>query len=304
MPSIKNSPWYDQSLISSATAIRSFLLSLVVCLGTTFPSITVAAITDSAPPIQDPFVNVIEKSKIKESVGHDLRDIGSKKLAILLSENAETHLKWSQNQMAGMSAFQRGMTSIFAPAGTIEQSDRIHQIVYNPKSVVNALIEPFVQRAKSVQIVADTQAFRDGGFDYMILLDVAFVNTFSYGFFVDKFEVGTYAAAYVIDPSANLVGKVQVGDTVPSKPNKFDFDLAEHRKLTYAKFSRALETLLGPVATRTNVSQTPEPQSALQAPSTKKSVAERLIELDQLIQRGLIRSDEAEAKRRKILEDF
>jgi hypothetical protein len=101
-----------------------------------------------------------------------------------------------------------------------------------------------------------------------------------------------------------LVGKVQVGDTVPSKPNKFDFDLAELRKLTYAKFSRALETLLGPVATRTNVSQTPEPQSALQAPSTKKSVAERLIELDQLIQRGLIRSDEAEAKRRKILEDF
>jgi hypothetical protein len=264
--------------------IASLCLSLV--------SLARANIREEAPPMVDPFVGIIDKNVLKVADNSKVIEPQNKRVAVILSGNADTHLKWSQDRMAGLSGFDKGMMSIFASSAVVAESDRLHKIVYTPKVIVDALISPIVHRVKSVEVISDVNTFRSGEFDVLAILDVGFVNKFSDGFlFGGTYATGTYMKAIFVDKSALMLGTVEVGETVNVERDKFLYAVADHRKVMYSRYEQAISTLLGPVQSK--------PDRPL-----KRSIADRLKEIDQLVKENLLTPQEAAARRNKILDDI
>lgn len=253
-----------------------------------------AGIRDDAPPRLDPFTGVLNRQDLTAGDPQALRSPKQLRAALLLSENTRQHVAWCEKQTAGLGSIDRGFMTLFGGSQAAADSDRIHMLAYDPRFVSDNVARPLVQRFASIALVDSVEAFRQGGHDVLILVDVSFVNTFSDGFIVfTKYEVGTYINLYFIDGSGALLGKVETGDTQAVPRNRFLMEVASHRQATLGRYEASLTSLLGPV-----------PGSAPAGAALPPSAAERLKALDALVKQGLLTPEEAAAKRAEILKSL
>src|SRR5262245_48167064 len=191
--------------MSSSLLPRFALLSSLLL---TLPAF--AGIRDDAPPRGDPFTNILDASKLKTANIATIDGIADKRIAVILSDNTEKHLKWSEEMTGGRTGADRFFGQIFGGSGVISESDRMHRETYGAASVVNSVVEPLVKKAKEVKVIEDVQDFVSGGFDLLVLMDVTFVNTFNDGFIIGtKYESGMYVKAFFIDRASTLLNKVE-----------------------------------------------------------------------------------------------
>lgn len=268
---------------------------------TCFLVVAHAGLREQAPSRGDPFAGILDRSKLAVSSAATLSPIHDKLLAVILSDNTEKHLKWSNDVTGGLTGADNFFKGLFGGEKAQADSKRLHKVAFAPEAVVNSVVEPLVRKAKSVKVIPDMAEFRTGKFDLLVLLDVTFVNNFSDGFFGGTYESGTYINAFVIDRGNTLRASIAVGETRPVIRDRFLYIAAEIRQEMVARYQVEVDKVLGPDRLAANasglVNQPP-------ASATKKSTADRIREIDDLRKQGLITPDEAESKRKKILDDI
>lgn len=280
----------------------SYLRLAAILLAIAFPGLTHAGLRDDAPPRNDPFTGIMDRSKLTTASPTSLSPIHDKRLAVILSDNTEKHLKWSNDVIGGVSGPDRFFKGLFGGQKAISDSDRLHKDTYGPEAIVYSVVEPLVRKAKAVEIIQDLSEFRSGNFDLLVLMDVTFVNTFRDGFFIGtKYESGTYINAFVINRANTLLASITVGETRPVERSRFLFEAGDIRREMIARYQVEIDKLLGPDR---QAAEKPGAANPSSVPAMKKSTADRLLEVDDLLKKGLIKPNEAEAQRRKILDEI
>lgn len=281
--------------MSMARRFRALLAGLL-CLGLAAAQ---AGIRDDAPPRGEPFEGLFDKAKMKPAPEGLPKSLLDKRLAILLSAGTERHLKWSAEMTGGLGSVDRAFMGAFGGQKALQENDRLHKEVFAPEVIVNSVVDPLVAKAAEVKVIGKLADFQAGGFDYLVLMDITFHHRFfdSPIFIGNKYEAGAFISAFFIDRAGELAGRVEAGESKPVERNRFLYDEADIRKRVTTQFVRALTQQFGP--------DRPPPAPALAAaPQAPKPAAERLKELDALLKQGLITAEEAEHKRKKILEEL
>lgn len=259
-----------------------------------------AGLRDDAPPIKDPYEGLLPLSVIKPGDKGPVADAGSKRLAIVLSGNANTHLKWSEEAASeGRSGADRFFGTMFAGAGRVAEHDKMIAQAYRSQVITAAILQPLIDTFKEVKVMNDFAEFRDSGFEMAVLLDIAFVNTFfdSPVFIGNKYETGVKIKAHFIDagfasgPVIDLSRSRQVGR------NSFVEEVLALRSAALADYTAEVRKVLGPARAQPAAAG----PGALQ-PAAAVPAADRLRQLEQLKRDGLITEQEAAQKRKQILE--
>lgn len=262
-----------------------------------------ADIRDDAPPRGDPFTNILDASKLKTANVVTIEGIANKRVAVILSDNTEKHLKWSDGMTGGRSGADRVFGQLFGGSDRMAESDRIYRETYSAASVVNSVVEPLVRKAKEVKVIEDVQDFVSGGFDLLVLMDVTFVNTFNDGFIVGtKYESGMYVKAFFIDRASTLLSAVEVGETRAVPRNRFVYVAADIRKEMVGRYQTGIDRLLGPDRGAKPAAVPVAAPAPAVAAAPARPAAERLRELDELVKQGLVTPEEAAVRRKAILD--
>lgn len=259
-----------------------------------------------APPRgADPFANILDRAALKRSEGSRLDGVGSKRIAVILSDATEAHLKWCEEASHGWTEATNARMRAFHGQGYLDRYTRLHHEAYDPAKVVAAAVDPLVRKAGSVEVIGNLSEFVSGGFDLLAVVDITFVNTIptaSY-YLGAKNKAGLYMNVYFVDRNNALVGSVESGETRKVRmPPHFMDDAIEMRTSVLASYQASMDALLGadkPVAAP------PAVASSLPASEPRpdaSGAAARLQEIDALLRQGLITPGEAEAKRKQILE--
>lgn len=275
-------------------------LTFTLLLGT---SPALASSLDPAPPrTGDAFAGILDRTKLADAKANRLDHIHDKRLAVILSDNTEKHLKWSESATTGWGDSEnRRMRAMHGPE-YMDRYLRLHKEAYAPVVIVNGVVEPLVRKAQSVDVIQDMSEFVKGKFDLLVVLDVTFVNTINMGafYFGYTYQAGSYINAYFVDRTNALKGVVEVGETRDvQRPPMFLDDAVVMRRDVILKYQTGIDRLLGPDKARVAAAAPP-----VGAPTGKKPVAERLKELAALVEQGLVKPEEAEVTRKKILDDI
>ena len=258
---------------------------------------------DPAPPRGgDPFAGILDRGKLVDTKATRIDNIRDKRIAVILSDNTEKHLKWSEMAAKGWSESESSRLRAMHGQEYMDRYTRLHKEAYAPEVIVGGVVQPLVKKAKSVDVIQDMAEFVNGKFDLLVVLDVTFVNTIKMGayYFGYTYQAGSYISAYFVGRSSTLSGVVEAGETRDvRRPPLFLDDAVVVRRDVIARYQSDIDKLLGP-----DKPAEIAPAATIVAPATRKNIAERLQELDSLVKQGLVKSDEADAMRKKILEDI
>jgi hypothetical protein len=191
-----------------------------------------AGARDAAPARGEAFDGLYERSRLVTLKPVPRDDIHDKRVAILWSEAARKHLVWS-NEFAGNEK-------------TVPPIDRLHKELFSSEAVTSAVVDPLARKAQSVKVVASVDEFKKGEYDFLVVMDVTFVNTFSEGWLGNKHESGTFIGAHLVDRSNALLNSIEVGQSKPVQPERFLLNAADIRKETFERYRQELDKWLGP----------------------------------------------------------
>jgi hypothetical protein len=275
------------------------LIVIVLSFGIV-PVSNAAAWKDDSPPIEDPLKGLIDPSTVKPSGVTTIENIEDKRVAVILSDNTETHLKWSASLSEGfkLGAADSFFVNLFNSRRTLDEYDRLLKETYEPKALTEQIIRPLVAKAKRVDIVSDLAAFQEGPYDLAVVVDITFVHIFHVGFiFGEDFQSGANIKALFFDKALRLGPTVTATEKITPHPNVFLQKSAEVRRRVIELYQERMAQVV-PVSTSVTTKE------GAATPTPKASTAERLKALDELLKQGLISPAEAEAKRKLILADL
>lgn len=249
---------------------------------------------DEAPKIVAPFDGLVDVALLRKSDLQSIPDISEKTVAIILSANTSAHLKWSESNMAGVGGVDRFFGSIFGVlgAGSLEKMDQVIKDGYNPALITDSVLKPLLERAKKIKVMNDLNEFRDSGYDLAAVVDISFVNVFSDGFFTGTYEVGTDVKVLFLDRGLRLGPVVEAKKRVPVERDKFLFEVVRVRSEVFADYQGKMSRVL----------TTPPRGTAPEA--QVPDLSSRLVEIERLRKAGLITGDEAEQKRKQLLDQL
>jgi hypothetical protein len=191
-----------------------------------------AGMRDAAPARGEPFDGLYDRARLVVLKPVPRDDIHDKRLAVLLTDASRKHLMWS-NDFAGGEK-------------TVPPIDRLHKELFASDAVMSAVVDPLARKALSVSVVKSLDEFKSGTFDWLVLMDVTFVNIFSEGWLGNKHESGTYIGAHLVDRSNALLNSIEVGQARPVQPERFLLNAADIRKETFERYRQELDKWLGP----------------------------------------------------------
>lgn len=274
--------------------MKSFQRLAIVLVLTASPFAT-AGLRDDAPPIKDPFEGIADRATIQPNGRTRIDGLGTRRLAVVLSTNTTAQMKWSEEAMGGPGAADRFFGTLFGGKAHIDEADRLHRESFSVKATTDAVMKPLVGAAREVVILPDLASFKDSDCDEAVLVDVAFVNQFNDGFIIGgSYKTGTFIKAFFFDRQLRMGPTVEVGKQKDAERNRFIFEVADVRRDAFAEYSRQIAQVSA------------RPPAGVASPETASTTtrADRLKELGELRDRGLISADEYEVKRRKILEEI
>jgi hypothetical protein len=270
--------------------LRSSLLTaaLLAC------TLAHAGFRDDAPPIKDPFDGLLPQSALKVGSEAPIKDAAKKRVAIVLTDNTHTHLKWSDEVAAeGLSGFNRLFGGLFAGQARVDESNRMLAESYRASAITAAVLKPFLDTCKEVKVMNDMAEFKDSGFELAAIIDITFMNTFFDSpamFFGNKYEAGAYLKAWLITSNFTSGPIVAVSKEKKMDRNAFMAEVGALRSAAFSEFQASVKQALGGID-----------KTAAPAAGAPKSAEERLRELEKLRRDGLITEVEASEKRKKIL---
>ena len=273
------------------------LLLLAVSMG--------AAASDSMSPAPkrgaDPFSGILDAKTLAVSPSTSIPGASGLRVAVILSEATEKHLKWCEMASHGWSANTNYWTRAQRGQAYLDHATRLHVLAYDPKRVVAGAVDPLVRKSASVGVVSNYAEFLQGDYDLLAVTEVTFVNVVPRvtQVFGAGGKWGMYISIRFVDRNSRIVGVVDVGETRPTRlPPEMMDDAIEIQTAVLAAYQSAMDRLLGPDKPQAQVApeSTPPKESA-----TVPGIADRLKELEDLVRRGLVTPAEAEAMRKKIL---
>lgn len=284
---------------------------LVLLLCCSMPILARAA-DCGVPKLIKPLEGLIDESKVRQGDASIIADIASKRVALIVSSNAEKQLAWNESLRQPLTGFARLATEL---AGTTDQWEKGTFDTYDPKIILDRITAPFVSAAKQTKPMADLAEFRDSGFELAIVLDINFRCQYDRNFSgVTDWDSGVEIAAYPLSP-AFVMGPVVYGRGVLKA--KYQTGAAESAR------GRQEESNMRIAAARdfhANVARAypgvkPAPSEARPGPAAggaapvagavaPRSVEVRLQAVEDLRLRGLISDLEAGEKRKEILKDL
>ena len=255
-----------------------------------------------APPRgADPFVGIVDSKSLAIAPSASIAGADSKRVAVILSNATEKHLKWSEMASHGWGGYNDFWTRGMRGQAFMEHSTRMHQDAYDPKRVVAGAVEPLVRKVGSVEVIGNYSEFLKGDYDLLAVVDITFVNIVPKvgAVFGAKCQWGLYMNVRFVDRSNTIVGVLDSGETrkVRTPPELMD-DAIEIRGAVIAAYQAAMDGLLGPDKSDARTAESP-PETV--ATTGAPAIADKLAELDDLLRRGIVTPAEAEAMRKKIL---
>lgn len=249
----------------------------------------------------DPFAGIVDAKTLASAPVDTIPDAASMRVAVILSNATEKHLKWCEMASHGWGANANYWSRAQQGQEYIDHSTRMHHDSYDPKKVVSGAVEPLVRKVASVEVVSNYAEFLTGDYDLLAVVDITFVNAVPRvaQVFGGKSKWGLYMNVRFVDRSNTIVGVVDSGETrVVRNPPELMDDAIEVRGAVFAAYQAAMDKLLGP--------DKPDARTAAMAVATPAGdlapgIAAQLEELADLVRRGLVTTAEAEAMRRKIL---
>lgn len=257
-----------------------------------------ADLSVDAPKRVDPFTGIMDRALLTPSSVKPLPGANERKVAVLLTQNTAAHMAWTEERARGQGGLNRGMVGAFFGGDTIADMDRLHAQAYDPKRVTEGLLEPLTRRVRSMRVIQSVGEFQDSDDDWLVLLDVSFLNLFfnSPVLIGNQYKAGMTAELFVIDRDGAL-RTVAASIERKSSAARYLQDVTEIRGEVLKRYALALEALLGP-----EVPAAPAQPAAILPPAAAPSTpADRLRALEQLFQQGLVTPDEYARKRQEIL---
>lgn len=262
--------------------LRPILLILLAL----FSFSALASWRDDAPTVLEPFDGIVARASLKPNNTQTIDGLENKRVAVILSNNTHSHLKWSdQVNKDGVGGFD----SFFSSKEAVDHMNRGLEEAFRPASITAAALKPLVERAKEVKIMNDLVEFRESGFELAAIIDITFSNTFfdSPIFIGSKYESGTSLKVFFVNQALSLGPIVEVGKLQSVDRQTFENEIARLRAEVFQEYNTAMAKTLG---------------SAKAKSKTQTSAASRLTEVDALRKKGLISETEAAEKRKKILD--
>lgn len=271
--------------------LRVLGAGLFFALACASPAHAGSCLRSTPPQLVDPFSGILDRQLIAPQALAPITEPRQLNAAVILSQNTKDQIAWSKKVMAGITGFDRFMTTMFVGSQVADNADRLCEIAYDPKFVTDSVMQPLVRRFRTVKVISDISEFASGPYDVLILIDVSFADIFTDGFFIGaKYQSGTTINAYFIDKTYALAGKVEATQTKKVRRNVYLKEVAALRGETLAQFEAGIHNLLGP-----------EPTLTAAPPA---SAADRLRAVESLLQQGLITPEEAAQKKAEILKSL
>ncbi len=286
-----------------STNCCSILTRLILAAALTFAAAAHAGWRDDAPAIKDPFEGLLPVGALKPGDKGPIANAKSKRLALVLSENANAHLKWSDEAAGiGVQPADRFFGSMFVSGDRMAEIDKTIAETYRAQLVTAAVLKPLADAFKEVKLMNDFAEFRDSGFDLALLVDVSFINTFNDGFIIGShYESGTTLKAYFITSAFTAGPAIEISQKREADRNKFHPVVAAVRAAVLTDYDAKMRVLVGATALKSDPGRGASAPAPVSTPSAVP-VAERLRQLDQLLRDGLITDTEAAQKRKQILD--
>jgi hypothetical protein len=277
-------------------------LSLLTC---SFLAINSAAAKDcGAPKSIRPLEGLIAESNVRQGDASIISDISSKRVAIVVSSNAEKQLAWNESLRQPPTGIYRLTLDL---SGRLVQWEQASRDTYDPKAIVAGMVAPFVSVAKQVKAMADLVEFRDSGFELAVVLDLNFRCSYEMDWWSGATDSDSEIeiVAYPLNP--NLV----MGPTVHGRSKLRARYQPGHAEVDRSREDSVSLRLAAANDFRTNVErayagnkvlpQSDRDNALPTGASNHESMQARLQAVEDLRKRGLISEREAEAKRKDIL---
>jgi|KBSSwiStaDraftv2_1062776.scaffolds.fasta_scaffold14024_4 hypothetical protein len=144
-------------------------LALVVCCQ--MPLHGLAADDCGVPRSARPLEGLIDESKVTQGDASVIHDISSKRVALIVSPNAERQLAWNESLRQPLTGLDRFSTTL---RGDTEQWEQANRDTYDARIIVDRIVKPFVAAAKLTRLMPDLAQFQDSGFELAVILDINF----------------------------------------------------------------------------------------------------------------------------------
>ena len=253
-----------------------------------------------------PFEGLIDQANIKQGDASVIADVSSKRVALIVSPNADKQLAWNESLRQPLTGFQGFVAGAL---GTKDQWEQANADTYDPKVILNRITAPFLAAAKQVKSMADLAEFRDSGFELAIVLDINFKCSNNRNFWGatdsnNEIEI----VAYPLSPTFVLGPAVYGRSKFRSKYEPGHPEVARWRQdavnLRIAA-ARDFETNVARAYPGAKAaSQAAGGEAAKSGARESRSAQTRLEAVEDLRKRGLISDKEAEAKRQEILKSL
>lgn len=275
--------------------MKKFLVLVACCL---LPIHGLAADDCGVPKPIQPLEGLIDESKVKQGDESVIASISGKRVALIVSANAEKQLAWNESLRQPLTGLARLATGMRGDTAQWEQANRD---TYDPKVLISRITAPFVSAAKQVKSMSDLAEFRESGFDLAIVLDLNFKcsNERSWSGTTDA-NTEIEIAAYPLNPSFVMGPVVRGGSKFRSKYEPGHPEVARWRQDAMNVRVAAAKDFQVNVERAYPGTKTASRPTGADAPG-HAAAQSRLESIDDLRKRGLISEKEAEAKRSEIL---
>lgn len=284
---------------SDAGSLGIWLVSLACCL----PTPVLAANDCGVPKSTRPFEGLIDEAKLRQGDASVIHDVANKRVALVVSPNADRQLAWNESLRQPLTGLNRLATEMRGDTAQWEQANRE---TYDAKLIVDRIVAPFVAAAKQTKLMPDLAEFRDSGFEVAVVLDINFrcsndLNFWGVTDVTNEIEVVAYplSSSFVLGPVVTGRGSLRA-KYAPGMPEvvRLRQDAINVRLAAARDFQANVERLY---PARKSVGA-PVPAEAQQTGDARSASAQaRLQAVEELRRSGLISDQEAQAKRREIL---
>lgn len=281
--------------------VRRGGLHVLLVFAWSLPIATASAKDCGAPQSIRPLAGLIDESKVKQGDASVVAGITGKRIAVVISSNAEKQLAWNESLRQPLTGLYRATLELSGRLAHWEQASRE---TYDPKEFVAGIVAPFLSAARQVKVMADLAEFRESGFELAVVLDLNFRCSYEVvGFWsgATEADADVEIAAYPLSPAFAMGPVVYGRSTLRAKY------LPGHAEADRAREDGVNLRLAAVKDFQTNVSRAYPPMNAAKGPGSElpanraQGIEARLQVVEDLRMRGLISAAEAEEKRREIL---